>query len=106
MRGVGQGKVEEAVKAADAKYPEQDDVVQEGEWSKYYLATLIASNIIKVTDVEGNEDNSEFTAEDMLEIRAIVPIDSWSAIVETMQKLTLAGSYFEAVTDAGFLQKS
>lgn len=106
MRGVGQAEVEAAVKKADELHPDIDDNGDNPDWVRYYLAHLIAANIVKVTDAEGNEDNAKFTPEDMIELRGILPIDSWSALVETMQKLTLATSYFNSVTDAGFLPKS
>jgi hypothetical protein len=51
-------------------------------------------------------DESKFTTEEIATLRGAMPIDAWQALVETMQKLTLAASYFDAVTDAGFLQKS
>lgn len=101
MRGVGQGEVEAITKKADELYPDKDE-----NWIKYYLCALIAKNIVKVVDFEGNEDDSEFTVEDVIEIRDVVPIDSWEVLIETMQKLTLASSYFDAVVDAGFLPKS
>lgn len=105
MRGVGQGVVERITKEANEKYPTEDGNQNEG-WIKYYLCALVAENIVKVTDVDGNEDDSKFTVEDIMELRDVVPIDSWEVLIDTMQKLTLASSYFEAVTDAGFLPKS
>lgn len=105
MRGVGQGVVEAANKAADEKHPTKDGV-DDPEWIKYYLCYLIAENIYKVTDKDGNEDTTKFSADDIVTLRNAVPIDSWEVLVDTMQKLTLASSYFDAVTDAGFLPKS
>ncbi len=106
MRGVGQAEVEAAVKAADELYPDLAEDQENPEWVKYYLSRLIAANIVKVTDAEGNEDTSKFSVEEMIELRGVIPIDSWAVLVDTMQKLTLATSYFSAVTDAGFLPKS
>lgn len=106
MRGVGQADVERITKEADNLYPSSDEDLENPDWIKYYLAALIASNIVKVTDAEGNEDTKSFTVDEVLEIRGAIPIDSWEALIETMQKLTLAGAYFDAITDAGFLPKS
>ena len=106
MRGVGQAEVEAAVKAADELHPDSNEEQDNPEWVKYYLSRLIAANIVKVTDADGNEDDSKFTVEEMMELRGVIPIDSWAVLVDTMQKLTLATSYFSAVTDAGFLPKS
>lgn len=105
MRGVGQGTVEEITKKADELHPQQDGK-DNTEWVKYYLCALIAANITKVTDQDGNEDTSTFTVKDVIELRDVMPIDSWELLIDTMQKLTLASSYFDAVTDAGFLPKS
>jgi hypothetical protein len=106
MRGVGQAEVEAAVKQADELYPTNEDGEDNPDWVKHYLCHLIAANIVKVTDSDGNEDTTKFTVEEMLELRGAIPIDSWGVLVETMQKLTLATSYFSAATDAGFLPKS
>ena len=105
MRGVGQGVVERITKEANDLYPTESATNNEA-WSKYYVSALIAENIVKVEDSEGNVDDSKFTLEQVLELRDIVPIDAWEVLIDTMQKLTLASSYFEAVTDAGFLPKS
>jgi hypothetical protein len=105
MRGVGQGKVEEITSAAEELYPTVEGA-ENSTWLKYYLCALIASNIHKVTDRDGNEDVTEFTPEDVMQLRETMPIDSWEILIDTMQKLTLASSYFDAVTDAGFLPKS
>lgn len=106
MRGVSQHSVEYVTEECDKKYPDDEDGNENPNWIKHYLASLVAFNIIKVTDAEGNEDTEKFTAEEILELRGALPIDAWQMLVETMQKLTLAGSYFEAVTDSGFLPKS
>ena len=105
MKGVGQGLVEKVTEEANKLYPDAEEA-NNPSWIKYYLCALIAGNIVKVTDLEGNEDSSEFTVEDVMQLRDIMPIDSWEILIDTMQKLTLATSYFEAVTDAGFLPKS
>lgn len=105
MRGVGQGIVERITKEATEKYG-TDNGTQETEWIKYYLCALIAENIVKISDKDGNEDDSKFTVDDIIELRNAIPIDSWELLIDTMQKLTLASSYFDAATDAGFLPKS
>lgn len=105
MRGVGQGVVERITKEANEKYGKEEST-QEAEWIKYYLCGLIAENIVKVTDTEGNEDEHKFTVEEIMDLRDAIPVDSWEVLIDTMQKLTLASSYFDSVTDAGFLPKS
>jgi hypothetical protein len=106
MRGVGQSKVEEITETANKMHPRTEETSDDPAWVRYYLSALVASNIVKVTDAEGNEDTSEFTPDDLIELRGIMPVDSWEVLIETMQKLTLATSYFDAITDAGFLPKS
>lgn len=106
MRGVSQYSVEYVTEECDKRFPDDEDGNENPEWIRYYLSALIAKNIVKVTDAEGNEDEQKFTPEEILELRGALPIDGWQTLVETMQKLTLAGSYFEAVTDSGFLPKS
>lgn len=101
MRGVGQEIVEQITQDANEKYGEDAEA-----WAKHYTCALVASNILYVADHEGNVDESKFTTEEVATLRGAMPIDGWQTLVETMQKLTLAASYFDAVTDAGFLQKS
>jgi hypothetical protein len=105
MRGVGQGVVEKITKEANSKFGKEGEI-NEPDWIKYYLCALIAENVVKVSDAEGNEDESKFTVEDIMDIRDAIPVDSWEILIDTMQKLTLASSYFDAATDAGFLPKS
>jgi hypothetical protein len=105
MRGVGQGVVERITKEANEKFPPENEQDNPG-WVKHYLCGLIAENIVKVTDKDGNEDDSKFTVEDIIELRDVVPVDSWEVLIDTMQRLTLASSYFDVATDAGFLPKS
>lgn len=106
MRGVSQYSVEYVTEEADKLYPDNADGTENPAWIRHYLAALVAKNIVKITDTEGNEDSDKLTTEQVLELRGVMPIDAWSSLVETMQKLTLASSYFDAITDAGFLPKS
>lgn len=108
MRGVGQGVVERIVEKADKLYkkPDSDEDEYATDWFKYYITSLVASNVVKVIDADGNVDESHFEYEEMLEIRNNLPSDSWGLLVSTMQKLTLATGYFKGLTDAGFLPKS
>jgi hypothetical protein len=107
MRGVGQGIVENITQVADATYKggkNQSEATD--EWFRFYVTSLVAKNIVKVTDGQGNVDEREFSYEDILEVRNNLPADSWGLLVATMQQLTLASGFFKGLTDAGFLPKS
>lgn len=108
MRGVGQGVVERISEKADQlhKKPNLKEEDYSSDWFKYYITSLVASNIVRVTDSEGNVDESHFEYDDIVEVRNSLPADSWGILVSTMQKLTLATGYFKGLTDAGFLPKS
>lgn len=108
MRGIGQGEVERITEKADQLYkkPKTEDEEYGSDWFKFYVTSLVASNVVKVTDADGNVDESHFEYEDMLTVRNNLPGDSWGLLVSTMQKLTLATGYFKGLTDAGFLPKS
>jgi len=71
-----------------------------------YFSRLIAATIVKVVDANGNEDDHQFTHEEVSELRGVLPSESWERLVSTTQKLTLASGYFRGLTDAGFLPKS
>lgn len=107
MRGVGQGVVEQITSIADVTYKGGDPQSEAtDEWFRFYVTSLVAKNIYKVTDSEGNVDASEFSYENILEVRNNLPADSWGLLVATMQQLTLASGFFKGLTDAGFLPKS
>jgi hypothetical protein len=59
-----------------------------------------------VQDAEGNADDAIFDFEKAEELRLNLPLTEWNKLVESMQVLTLAGGYFDELTDAGFLPKS
>lgn len=109
MRGVGQQIVEEVLedcnKAYDTGNPKDDPTDNPG-WLKDYITILVAKNIEKVVDSNGNVDSTPFDVEKVSELRLNIPQAEWKKLVEAMQKLTLAGGYFEQLTDAGFLPKS
>jgi hypothetical protein len=109
MRGVSQKIVEDVIKKTNDKYPPEagrSEATDNPDWVKYYIASLIALNVVRVIDAEGNVDNHVYTADEMLSIRESISADAWNVLVENMQKLTLASGYFEQLTDAGFLPKS
>jgi hypothetical protein len=107
MRGVNQKTIEEVSEMCNVKHNVKDgDGVSDINWMVDYIITLVAKNIISATDSDGNVDNGPFDYDKIEEIRGFIPAAEWNKLVETMQRLTLAGGYFEQLTDAGFLQKS
>lgn len=108
MRGVSQKIVEDIMKKTNEKYPNrQDENSEDNElWLRFYISSLIASNLIRVTSADGAVDEHVFTPEEIMDLRDTIAQDSWGVLVETMQRLTLASGYFEQLTDAGFLPKS
>jgi hypothetical protein len=107
MRGVNQKTIEEVSDMCNEKHK-----VKEGEgpssldWMVDYIVTLVARNIVSITTGDGETDEGPFDFDKLNEIRGFIPTAEWNKLVETMQRLTLAGGYFEQLTDAGFLQKS
>lgn len=106
MRGVSQKIVDKVMKEANEKHPRDDANGNNPEWVKFYVSSLVAQNIIRVTDAEGNVDEHLFTVEEIYSLREEITRDAWDVLADTMQKLTLASGYFEQLTDAGFLPKS
>lgn len=108
MRGIGQSAIELITEKINAKYEiaTNEDATRNQEWMKDYITTLVSMNIVSVTNAEGAVDDSEFTFEKTEELRTALSPTEWAKLVGAMQKLTLAGGYFEQLTDAGFLQKS
>lgn len=106
LRGVSQSVVEAVTEKADKKFPRSTEDEYNSDWFKFYVTSLVAENLVKVTDKDNNVDERHFSYEEVAEIRDNVPIESWTLLVNTMQKLTLATGYFKGLTDAGFLPKS
>lgn len=103
MRGVDQKQIELLEKQAQERNKDSKD---EDAWMTDYMCALVAANVLSVEDNEGNLDDSVFTLDDAKIWRETFPAEAWSALVTTMQKLTLAVGYFKGLTDAGFLPKS
>lgn len=101
MRGLPQKVIEVIERRSRVnKSGNEDDSLLE------YFSRLIAASIVKVVDADGNEDDHQFTHEEITDLRGVLPSESWERLVSTTQKLTLASGYFRGLTDAGFLPKS
>jgi hypothetical protein len=108
MRGVSQATIERVLEDCNKKHgvAKGEDPLSNSDWFKDYVTILVAENIEHVADGAGNIDTEKFTYDRIEELRQNIPSNEWAKLVEAMQKLTLAGGYFEQLTDAGFLQKS
>lgn len=107
MRGVSQDAIELVLKQMNEKYKVKGSAGTENpDWMRDYITSLVALNIVSVKDASGSEDVTAFDFDKGEELRRNIPAVEWGKLVEMMQKLTLAGGYFEQLTDAGFLQKS
>lgn len=109
MRGVNQEVIEAIVKKVNLRHnvsskQEADSVT--GEWMRDYITMMVGENIVSVTGPDGSVDASHFDYDKTDELRKNLPSSEWAKLVGSMEKLTLAGGYFEQITDAGFLQKS
>jgi sialic acid synthase SpsE len=107
MRGVSQDAIELVLKKMNEKYKVKGTSGTENpEWMRDYITSLVSLNIVSVVDAFGSEDSTQFDFEKTEELRRNIPAAEWGKLVEMMQKLTLAGGYFDQLTDAGFLQRS
>lgn len=98
MRGISQEAYESIGDSLDGSDPK--------EFAKKYSCALVASNIVKVENADGEVDEREFTLEDGLALSESLPKESWLTLLRTMEQLTLATGIFKGITDAGFLPKS
>ena len=108
MRGVGQAAIEAVNDKLVAKLgiEKGKDATSNPEYLKEYITTLVGMNIVSVQDANGAVDETPFDYDKAEELRSFLPVAEWNKLVSAMQKLTLAGGYFDQLTDAGFLQKS
>jgi hypothetical protein len=108
MRGIGQREIDEISTQLNKSYgiTREQDGPSNSDWLRDYIVTLVGKNIVTVTNYDGAVDNSQFDLEKSDELRKSLSVSEWNKLVGAMQKLTLAGGYFDQLTDAGFLQKS
>ena len=110
MRGVNQEVIESITAKCDKKYPKKLDAlgqpIENQEWLRDWTCGLVASNLVKIENADGEVDEKVFEAEDVIELRKNLPREVFDLLVAKMQQLTLAGAYFKGLTDAGFLPKS
>jgi hypothetical protein len=107
MRGVSQDAIELVLKKMNEKYKVKGTAGTENpDWMRDYITNLVSLNIVSVSDFSGSADSTDFDFDKAEELRRNIPAAEWGKLVEMMQKLTLAGGYFDQLTDAGFLQKS
>ena len=67
---------------------------------------LIALFLYKVVDPNGNEDEREFTAEDVGRLRKLLPAQSWGALNDATHEMVVASLAFDRMADSGFFPKS
>lgn len=107
MRGVSQDAIELVLKKMNEKYKVKGTSGTDNpDWMRDYITSLVSLNIVSVVDASGSEDSGVFDFDKVEELRKNIPAAEWAKLVEMMQRLTLAGGYFDQLTDAGFLQKS
>lgn len=108
LRGVSQDVIESVLTQTNIRHglKKGEDGTETPGWMRDYITALVGLNVASVTNSAGEIDEDTFTFEKTDELRRNLPASEWGKLVEAMQKLTLAGGYFEQLTDAGFLQKS
>jgi hypothetical protein len=110
MRGVNQEIIEAVTSKCDKKYPKKLDAlgqtIENQDWLRDWTCGLIAANLVKIENADGEVDERHFETEDVIELRKGLPREVFDLLIAKMQQLTLAGAYFKGLTDAGFLPKS
>ena len=110
MRGVNQEVIESVTAKADKKFPKKLDplgqVIDNDGWLIEWTCGLIAANLVKIENANGEIDESVLSTEDVIDLRKNLPREVFDLLIAKMQQLTLAGAYFKGLTDAGFLPKS
>jgi len=110
LRGVNQEIIERITELCNKAYPTAKNSFGQSDesedWIRYWTTSLVAENLVKIVNANGDEDEKKFSQQDIAELRKYLPKEVWELIVEKMQQLTLASAYFKGLTDAGFLPKS
>lgn len=108
LRGVSQEVIERVLEECNALHglKKNEDPSDTPGWMRDYITILVGLNIEKIVDADGNVDESKYDFAKANDLRVNLPSAEWSKLVDVMQKLTLAGGYFDQLTDAGFLPRS
>lgn len=102
MRGIDQEQVELVTSKVGGDRVTDNTL----EFARDSSCALVAANIVKVENANGEIDERKFTLEDGRALYKSLPAEAWITLVNTMEQLTLATGIFKGITDAGFLQKS
>lgn len=108
LRGVSQDVIETVLTQTNIRHglKKGQDGSEVPGWMRDYITALVGLNIVSVANAQGEVDEDVFGFDKTDDLRRNIPASEWGKLVEAMQKLTLAGGYFDQLTDAGFLQKS
>lgn len=110
MRGITQEQIEQITKLCDKNNPAEENPfgqkTNSQEWLREWTIRLVAANLVKTENAEGEVDERVFEYEDAEALFKHLPKEVWDLLVEKMEQLTLATAYFKGLTDAGFLPKS
>ena len=110
MRGINQSEIQAIQKRCDEIHPAELDAfgnkVNGREWLSYWTISLVAANLVRIENANGEIDERLFDAEAGKDLHDYLPKEVWDMLVEKMEQLTLASAYFKGLTDAGFLPKS
>lgn len=87
---------------------EDDAFEAQLERNEYVNIELIAKGTVKITDAQGNEDNSALTKEDSQTLFDNLLETEWAKLKDAIENLTFAHTLFQnvAMQDADFLSKS
>lgn len=104
LRGFDPGVGEEIRKIARKQFP--DDVDQfgnlNGEAAQYVNFRYIAESIVRVTDAEGQVDESRWDFDQVSGLYGLLPADEFDKIAQKAFELSFASLAFDQIVDADF----
>ena len=102
LRGVAPGFVTALQDLARVKFPDKDGEQFSAERSDWFLYSLVAEHITKVTNASGAEDDNTWDLERVKAFRGAVQDSEWKRLEEAVSGLTFASAYFDAAVTADF----
>lgn len=110
LRGIGSGTKKAIKTEASLKFPVEYDALGQyvsggpdfGEGAEWNNAKVLAEHIVSVTDLEGNVDEHHWSPEEVLELKATLPEESFQEIENLMFALSFAATYFDASVTPDF----
>lgn len=102
LRGIAPGYIQGLLAQGRATFPDVDGVDFNTERGEWFESAVIAAHIVDVRNAAGAVDEHNWTAEQVQDIKAALPEESFEKLLGAVNNLSFAASYFDLAVSADF----